>query len=99
MMMSKVADFCFGTTMGSKKDEEVIILIKNGVNGYFNYYEGDVRGHKDDMRKEVDRLNEEIGVSKSVAMAMKNGSMFGWHTPSANPNNYNEDGTFKKDVI
>jgi hypothetical protein len=25
--------------------------------------------------------------------------MFGWHTPSANPNNYNEDGTFKKDVI
>lgn len=52
-----------------------VILIKYGVLGYFpTEYEGDYMEY-----------NKEIGVTKSVARAMKMGSMYGWDVPGINP--------------
>lgn len=44
----------------------------------------------------VDRLNELEGVTPAQASAMAVGSMFGWHVPGADPDNYNPDGTPKR---
>ena len=43
-----------------------------------------------------EKWNAAHGVTAGQAEAMLTGSMFGWHTPGANPDNYNEDGTLKK---
>mgnify|MGYP005783254697 FL=1 len=40
----------------------------------------------------VDDLNQKAGVSKAQASAMKAGSLFGWHCPAADPQNYDELG-------
>lgn len=52
-----------------------IIIIKRDVMGY---YESKLEGNYMDF-------NKEIGVDKYTAEAMRNGSMFGWDTPGANP--------------
>ena len=38
-------------------------------------------------------MNRNIGVTPAQREAMKAGSMFGWHTPAADPKNYTEKGT------
>jgi len=53
------------------------ILIRRGVMGYFPAFV--MPGQT------IDSLNEGLGVTKAQAIAMLNGSMFGWHTPSADP--------------
>ena len=73
-----------------------IILIKRGDKGY---YPADVQGHgvgTVDNREIVDALNRESGVTKAQEAAMQAGSIFGWAAPAADPKNYNEDGTPKK---
>lgn len=49
-----------------------------------------------DLDMDVDRLNAAAGVSRAQAAAMFMGSMFGWDTPGANPNNYDENGHLRK---
>ena len=44
----------------------------------------------------MNEMNEKLGLSKGQAEAMKVGSMFGWHTPAANPESYDKDGFLKK---
>lgn len=43
--------------------------------------------------KTADELNTMYGVSPAQARAMFAGSMLGWHTPLANPERYDTDGT------
>ncbi|WP_090739344.1 hypothetical protein [Paenibacillus sp. Mc5Re-14] len=47
----------------------------------------------------ADAVNADRGITKAQAIAMKNGSMFGWDIPAANPNLYDENGMFKKEKL
>lgn len=67
-----------------------LIIIKYLVDGYFKDNSGI-------DPKKVNELNESIGVTKRQRIAMEMGSMFGWDTPSANPNNYDEEGRWIRD--
>ena len=64
------------------------ILIKRGEDGYYP---------QDSLKdRDVNELNEILGVTKGQAEAMFNGSMHGWHTKSADPNNFDEEGNWIK---
>jgi hypothetical protein len=67
------------------------IMIKRGICGYFAV--------PHIKPEEVVKANELIGVTPAQAEAMITGSAFGWHVPAADPAHYNEDGTFKKEVL
>lgn len=69
------------------------IIIKRGETGYYRTFLSD---DKEFNRQLVDEYNEILGVSKAQAAAMLAGSMFGWHVPAADPNNYDENGHMKK---
>lgn len=85
-MRSTLPDKCYCVLPGS--DE--IIIVKKGESGY---YHTDKYGHERAQALAiVDECNEIGGVSKAQAAAMLAGSMFGWHTPAADPKNYDEQG-------
>lgn len=54
-----------------------LIGIKKGDDGYHPIY----------VNTTAEALNEGLGVTKAQAEAMLNGSLFGWDTPSADPDN------------
>ena len=66
------------------------IVVHRGVQGYTptGQYPVGVSGQEG-----ADALNEQIGVTRAQAAAMLAGSMSGWACPSADPANYDEDGT------
>lgn len=71
--------------------ENEIGIVKKGESGY---YKTDFEGGKPSERKALaDEYNSKSGVTKAQAEAMKAGSMFGWHTPAADPKKYDENGT------
>jgi len=85
-MRSTLPDRCYSVLPGS--DE--IIIIQKGEDGY---YRTDKYGHdRAEARSIVDDCNSIGGVSKAQEAAMLAGSMFGWHTPAADPKNYDEQG-------
>ena len=45
---------------------------------------------------DIDKVNEGMGCSKAQREAMLGGSMFGWHIPAADPDNYDENGKFRR---
>ena len=47
----------------------------------------------------VDSMNAEIGVTKAQSQAMQFGSMWGWHIPMADPDNYDEEGRIIKENL
>ena len=65
-------------------------IVKKGESGYYRSDLSTVYG--ENGQAFVDDLNRQGGVSKAQAAAMKSGSMFGWHTPAADPKNYDGDG-------
>ena len=74
--------------------ENEIGIIKKGESGYCKT---NIAGGKPSERKALaDEYNRKAGVSKAQAEAMKAGSMFGWHTPAADPKNYDENGALIK---
>jgi len=73
------------------QSENKIGIINKGEMGYTESKSGNDRPSEN--RAMVNKLNEQLGVSKAQYAAMKVGSMFGWHTPGADPRNYKEDGT------
>lgn len=44
--------------------------------------------------RDPDELNAFWDITKAQSEAMFAGSMFGWHVPSSNPENYDENGVF-----
>lgn len=82
----KLPNECFGILPSSG---EIIGIIK-GEKGYRPQYEGFTqqsieRWNAKNAEEAVDALNEFIGVNKAQRRAMENGSMFGWHTKGADP--------------
>jgi hypothetical protein len=60
------------------------IAVRRGVMGYFEAYL--------EPGQTIDSLNEGLGVTKAQAKAMLHGSIFGWHTPAADPDVCERDG-------
>ena len=67
-----------------------VVAICYGESGYLKWEpEGYIAMTSTEI---VDDLNQKAGVSKAQASAMKAGSLFGWHCPAADPQNYDELG-------
>lgn len=74
--------------------ENKIGIVQKGESGY---YKTDIEGGKPSETKALaEEMNKKLGVSKAQAEAMKAGSMFGWHTPAADPKSYDENGVLIK---
>jgi hypothetical protein len=69
-----------------------LVMLKRGESGYIPQNPDNAPWGAEN----VDILNERLGVTKGMAEAMKNGSMFGFHTPSSNPNNFDDEGKWIK---
>lgn len=81
---------CYSTLAGTGE----VILVKKGESGY---YKTDLdMGDKAKNRALVEEYNQKLGVTKAQESAMQAGSMFGWHTPAADPNSYDEAGRLLK---
>lgn len=78
-------EFCYAVMIG---DPEQAILIKRGDSGYRPY----TKGHPPQVEAFVNDRNELLGVTPAQREAMIAGSMFGWHTPGADPSNYDAEG-------
>ncbi|MDZ5760587.1 hypothetical protein RAK27_18260 [Carnobacterium maltaromaticum] len=85
--MSKfLPDFCYiYDEVGNKT-----VLVKKGQKGYWDIEKNDVS---------PDELNLPFDISLAQQRAMAKGSLLGFNVLFSDPNNYNEDGTFIKNVI
>ena len=63
--------------------ENVLIGIKRRQRGYFQMYDGTVKGTA--ARLVADRMNRALGVTPRQREAMLVGSMMGWECPAACP--------------
>ena len=77
------------------RTSNIIGVIKQGESGYYktDLLEcNNIKSH-DEARIFVDELNNNLGLTKGEVKAMEHGSVFGWDTAFANPDNWNDDGT------
>ena len=65
-------------------------IVKKGESGYYRSDLTPVYG--EDGKQFVEELNQKGGITKAQEAAMLAGSMFGWQTPAADPENYDEQG-------
>ena len=79
-MLSKLPRICYTYA----EDLGKIVALKKGADGYF---EVGIPVGTDNPRERVEILNKQLGVSKAQERAMLCGSMFGWDTPAADPDN------------
>ena len=71
-----------------------IIVLKKRESGY---YRTDIeQGTPEQNRELAETQNRMLGVTKAQAAAMSAGSMYGWHTPAADPVNYDVEGHLLK---
>lgn len=66
-----------------------MIIIERGKQGYTP---ANMLAVGKTARESADTANEAAGITKAQEAAMLAGSMFGWHTPAADPGRYNSDG-------
>ena len=65
-------------------------VVKKGESGYYRSDLSPVYG--EDGKQFVEELNRKGGITKAQEAAMLAGSMYGWQTPAADPQNYDEQG-------
>ena len=73
-------------------ESEKLIIITKGEKEFVDVT--DERNTPEQNRQLTDGHNSEMGVTKAQKEAMLGGIINGWQTPSANPQNYNEQGKF-----
>ena len=88
-LRSSLPDYCHSVLPSTGE----LILIGRGTDGYMPSKEA-MPGETG--REAADRLNRKVGITKAQEAAMLAGSMFGWHTPAADPKNYDEQGNLVK---
>lgn len=84
-LRSSLPDYCHSVLPSTGE----LILIGRGTDGYMP---SDKCGYGETGREAADRLNQQEGITKAQEAAMLAGSMFGRHTPAADPKNYDEQG-------
>lgn len=67
-----------------------LIVVQKGEKGYFRTELS--QQSREENQKTADKYNKEMGITKAQEAAMRSGSMFGWHTPAADPQNYDAAG-------
>ena len=89
-----------GECLGVLGETGGIIMLTAGESGYKPVKMDDIRmkcnARNITVEQLVDEMNAEIGVSKAERQAMQFGSLWGWHIPLANPDNYDENGMIIK---
>ena len=78
--------------------ENRIGIVKKGESGYYKtdlLESNNIKSH-DEAESFVDELNGKLGVTRAQREAMMAGSMFGWHTPAADPKIYDKRGHIKR---
>lgn len=65
-------------------------IVQKGEHGYFAT--DLIPESREEGKTLADSYNQNLGVTKRQAAAMVAGSMFGWKTPAADPNSYDENG-------
>jgi hypothetical protein len=86
-VIEKLPEKCYGILLATNE----LIIIRRGEDGYYPMKDGPYYTDKET----VSEMNAKIGVTPAQAEAMSMGSMFGWNTPGADPDNYDEDGKWK----
>ena len=79
----RLPEVCFSVLPSSGE----LIMIKRNESGYFPCHDRSSADPKVN-RAYADDRNAKLGVSKAQEQAMLAGSMFGWHVPAAQPENY-----------
>lgn len=82
MRRNELPDFCISTLPSSGQ----LIILKRGERGYYTS-ERDT-GKREENQNIAREHNWRRGISDIQAAAMSAGSMFGWHTPGADPQWY-----------
>lgn len=78
--------------------ENRIGIVKKGESGYYKtdlLESNNIKSHNE-AESFVDELNGKLGVTRAQREAMMAGSMFGWHTPAADPKIYDDHGHIKR---
>ena len=82
MRRNELPDFCLSTLPSTGQ----LIILKRGERGY---YASDWDTRKREENQNIAREpNRRRGISDIQEAAMRAGSMFGWHTPGADPQWY-----------
>lgn len=87
---SPLPDFCYTVI----EDKNIFAMLRKGESGYFpidTTFAGNCN-----LYSLADKLNQQFGISKQQEAAMLGGAMFGWDSPTADPNRYNKDGKIDK---
>ena len=82
MRRNELPDFCLSTLPSSGQ----LIILRKGERGYYAS-EWDT-GKREENRNIARTHNRRRGISDIQEAAMSAGSMFGWHTPGADPQWY-----------
>lgn len=90
-LRSSLPEQCFSTLPSTGE----LIVITKGKSGYAPCYDFSMRSEAENREFANDR-NIKMGVTKAQEQAMLGGSMFGWHTPAADPKNYDDNGKLLK---
>lgn len=86
--ISKLPDYCYNTDNITGE----LIKLKAGESGYYRVTNLPSSMKAKSPEELADELNTELGVTKPQREAMEWGSMFGWETAMANPDNYDAEG-------
>ncbi len=85
-LRSSLPEQCYSNLM----DTGAVVILKRGETGY---YKTDIPfTDRESAKALVEEYNGKLGVNKPQFEAMKAGSMFGFHTPAADPKNYDDQG-------
>lgn len=84
-LRSSLPTTCFSVLPSSGE----LIVITRGERGYSL---ASLKNAEKSNQELAEMENKKRGITKSQEAAMLAGSMFGWHTPAADPDNYDEEG-------